>query len=182
MTHLNTAHKLGALSAVNDFTAWLQNDDGNPTEYPKRRGSILKTAQGNPMQPNPGVSAPAPMPMPAGGGTGGATGLPSSGTGGAAPVTPRPSVKSGELLGGNTRQFQDLKREGGILPVEAPKPTPTKPVAPPPQPVKLSADQAVEQVMRKLGKSMSRRPLGRSGTKYEALKQKLRKQKTKKAR
>ena len=31
MSHLDTAYKYGAAQAVNDFTSWLQEDDGNPT-------------------------------------------------------------------------------------------------------------------------------------------------------
>lgn len=181
MPHLDTAYKLGSLAAVNDFTAWLQNDDGNPTEYPKRRGSILKTAQGNPMQPNPNMQQPPAQPLPSGG-TGGMVGGPQQNTG-ASPVTPPPAVKGaafklGEpIIGGGTRQAKDLAREG-VFGVGSPPP---KPVTPPPkQPVKTSADRAVEQVMRKLGKSMSRRPISRDGTKYEAIKKKLRKQKPKK--
>lgn len=196
MSHLSLAHKLGATAAVDDFTAWLQNDDGNPTDYPKRRGAILKTAQGNPMQPNAGVMAPAPQPQPTQG-AGGAVGMPTSGSGGAAPVTPPPAAGGGgkiaaviaklaaPLIGGSTRQAQDLAREGvfGVgKPVPPPQPPPatSKPMSTPASNIKSGADLAVEKVMRKLGKSTSRRPLGRDGTKYDALKKKLRKQKPKK--
>lgn len=142
MTHLNTAYKLGALAAVDNFTAWLQNDDGNPTEYPKRRGSILKTAANNP-QAQLASSAPSTTAVPAQASQ-------------AASVTPTPAMTppppaTMASRGGN---------EGTA---------------------KISADHAVDQVMRKLGKSMSRRPLSRDVTKYEALKKKLRKQKSKKS-
>ena len=187
MNPVDTAYKLGAMAAVDNFTAWLQNDDGNPTDYPKRRGAILKTAQGV-MQPNPNTTAPAPQPMPTTG-IGGATGGPTMGSG-AAPVTPPPAANRGGktaaivhkiaagLMGGagsNCREMPSLCNPGG-----APKPVTPKPGYPAPQPIKTGADHIVEQVMRKLGKSMSRRPLSRDGTKYEALKKKLRKQKPKK--
>jgi len=175
----DTAYKLGNLSAVNDFTAWLQNDDGNPTTYPKRRGSILKTAQGNPMTPNPSTMPNAAQPLPSGG-LGGAIGKPAPGMGGGAPIAPPPGG------GGGGR----VSTAAALPPTPPPPPPPGRPVTggktqnareieqymP-----KMSAERAVEQVMRKFGKSMSRRPLSRDGTKYEAIKKKLRKQKPKKS-
>jgi hypothetical protein len=81
------------------------------------------------------------------------------------------------IMGGkgqNCREMPEICNPGGAT---TPPPPPPKPVTPPP---KTAADHAVEHVMRKLGKSMSRRPLSRDGTKFEALKKKLRKQKSKK--
>lgn len=190
MNAVDTAYKLGSLAAVDDFTAWLQNDDGNPTAYPKRRGSILKTAQGNPMQPNPSTMPNPAQPLPTSG-LGGAVGKPAPGMGGGAPITPPPG--GGGNGGGRAvtasvhriktaimgrAQIDAINKEApGAIPTNPPKPPPPPP---PPPKTKTSADRAVEQVMRKLGKSMSRRPLSRDGTKYEALKKKLRKQKSKK--
>lgn len=326
MMHLETAHKLGSHAAVNDFTAWLQNDDGNPTAYPRQRGSILKTAvvdtgggmgerpqptspqlkipswaqdepmgaaatrqrarpparaagsnaaasaftpdpsqmsmapkaapaamasksdffaggsgmpadvmtgqsrmpaapaaqmsmapkpdvftgqlpqkvshivrktaaairkMANIMTPNPNVTAPSAQTQPAGNPAAKAIGNPAPGGGGAAPVTPPPAGSSGPkvaaaiqrvktaIMGGKSQTCKDMPEvcnPGGSGTPLPPSPPP-KPVTPPP---KTAADHAVEQVMRKLGKSMSRRPLSRDGTKFEAIKKKLRKQKSKK--
>lgn len=158
MAHLDTAYKLGALAAVDNFTAWLQNDDGNPTEYPKRRGSILKTANTPQSQlptQAPSTTPTPAQPMPAGPPSSGAVGQPVTGSQ-AAPVTPAPAPTP-------------------------PSPTPVASRGSSEGTAKISADRAVDQVMRKLGKSMSRRPLSRDVTKYEALKKKLRKQKSKKS-
>lgn len=44
MSHLDTAYKYGAAQAVNDFTAWIQQDDGNPTAPVITRKTAAETA------------------------------------------------------------------------------------------------------------------------------------------
>lgn len=119
------------------------------------------------------------------GGTGG-------GVAGAAPSAPastgsgggggRVSMAAFIMGGGGKNQSANCRETGVCNPGAPPKPPPKKPTAQIGSGgmVATAADHAVEQVMRKLGKSMSRRPLGREGTKFEALKKKLRKQKSKK--
>ena len=158
--------------------------------------SVRKTAaairkMANIMTPNPNVTTPSAQTQPAGNPAAKAIGNPAPGGGGAAPVTPPPAGSSGPkvaaaiqrvktaIMGGKSQTCKDMPEVcnpgGGGTPL--PPSPPPKPVTPPP---KTAADHAVEQVMRKLGKSMSRRPLSRDGTKFEAIKKKLRKQKSKK--
>jgi len=45
MSHSDTTfYKLGAAQAVNDFTSWLQEDDGNPTAPVITRKTAAETA------------------------------------------------------------------------------------------------------------------------------------------
>jgi hypothetical protein len=126
MNHCDTAHKLGAAQALQDFTAWLQNDDGNPTEFPKKRATInVKTAAG--------------------------------------------------ILGGQSstcKEMPEVCNPGG-----AGKPTPPPP---PPPPTPKTAEEIAHAVLQKLGKTIARKPIGKNA-RFATLKEKLRKQKPKKA-
>lgn len=44
MSHLDVFYKLGAAQAVNDFTAWMQEDSGNPTAPVVTRKTAAETA------------------------------------------------------------------------------------------------------------------------------------------